>query len=230
MRATRDIAVFSFHPVKIVTTGEGGMVVTNDAELAERAAPAAHPRHHARRGRRCRAAEGPWYYQQIELGFNYRMTDMQAALGASQMRRAGRVRRAPPRAGRALRRAARGTCPCAWQTSRTTCVSAWHLFVVELRAPATAPTVFAALREAGIGVNVHYIPVHLQPYYRGLGFAPGDFPEAEAYYARAITLPLFPAMTDTDVDAVVDSIARSRLRVGVEPDDVAGRAFDIRRL
>jgi UDP-4-amino-4,6-dideoxy-N-acetyl-beta-L-altrosamine transaminase len=204
-----DLSVFSFHAVKIVTTAEGGMVVSQDAELA-------------RRLRLLRShgmtrypadmewpAEGPWVYQQVELGFNYRLTDVQAALGHSQLKRldsmqAARQARAD-RYGRLLQ-----GLPLKLPVSLPDRVSAWHLYAVELdeeRVPATRAEVFAALRAAQIGVNVHYIPIHTQPHYRRLGFNPGDFPAAERYYAGAISLPLFPTMALAQQDRVVQVLA-----------------------
>ncbi len=209
-----DLTVFSFHAVKIVTTAEGGLVATQDAELARRlrllrshgmtrdAAEMESP------------AEEPWVYQQVALGFNYRLTDLQAALGHSQLRRlapmhAARIERAD-RYDRLL-----GALPLKLPARRPDSVSAWHLYAVEVddeRTPATRADVFAALRAAQIGVNVHYIPIHTQPHYRRLGFKPGDFPAAERYYARAISLPLFPALTDAQQDRVVGVLAEALAR------------------
>jgi UDP-4-amino-4,6-dideoxy-N-acetyl-beta-L-altrosamine transaminase len=200
-----DAAVFSFHPVKIVTTGEGGMVVTNDPALAQRVRLLRTHGITRDEAQMQGASEGGWYYQQIALGFNYRMTDIQAALGTSQMGRVDEfVERRNVLASLYTERLAE--TPVRWQNVADDVRSAYHLFVIELEHHDRA-AVYSALRETGIGVNVHYIPVHLQPYYRDLGFAPGDFPKAEAYYARAITLPLYPAMTDADVETVVESIA-----------------------
>lgn len=205
-----DMTVFSFHPVKIVTTGEGGMVLTNSPKLAE----------HLRRLRSHgmtrdpaqmdEASHGPWYYQQVELGFNYRMTDMQAALGLSQLNKLdgflARRRQLVARYHTLL-----ADLPLTLPTAQAEADSAWHLYVVRLQTDLIALShrqVFEGLRGAGIGVNVHYIPVHLQPYYRDLGFKPGDFPAAEAYYAQAISLPLYPAMTDAQQDYVVEQLHR----------------------
>lgn len=202
--AYSDGATFSFHPVKIVTTGEGGMVVTNDDETAERAR--LFRTHGITRDPALMAgpSEGPWYYQQIELGYNYRITDIQSALGVSQLRRMDEfVARRNELAG--LYREALDGLPVRWQEVPADVRSAYHLFVVRLEG-ADRAEVYAAMREAGVGVNVHYIPVHLHPYYRALGFGPGDFPAAEAYYASAITLPLYPAMGDKDAGAVVQAL------------------------
>jgi UDP-4-amino-4,6-dideoxy-N-acetyl-beta-L-altrosamine transaminase len=205
-----DMTVFSFHPVKIVTTGEGGLVLTNSPERAE----------HLRRLRSHgmtrdpvqmdAPSHGPWYYQQVELGFNYRITDMQAALGLSQLNKLdGFLTRRRQLVARY--QALLADLPLTLPTPQPEAESAWHLYVVRLqteRLQHSHRQIFEGLRAAGIGVNVHYIPVHLQPYYRDLGFAAGDFPQAEAYYAQAISLPLFPAMTDEQQDFVVDQLRR----------------------
>lgn len=203
-----DMTVFSFHPVKIITTGEGGLVLTNRPELAEHL-------HRLRSHGITRdpalmdqPSHGPWYYQQVELGFNYRVTDIQAALGLSQLDKLdGFLARRRELAARYA--ALLAGLPLQPPTCQAEADSAWHLYVVRLRLEQLAVShrqVFEVLRSAGIGVNVHYIPVHLQPHYRMLGFAPGDFPEAEAYYAGAISLPLFPGMTEAQQDRVVDRL------------------------
>lgn len=200
-----DIAIFSFHPVKIITTGEGGMALTNDDSLAERMqllrshGITRDPSHMS-----C-TSDGAWYYQQIELGYNYRMTDIQAALGDSQMTRlddfVSRRHKVSVRYASSL-----DDIPVVlpWQHPDTH--SAFHLFPI--RVPATdRQRVFDELRNAGIGVNVHYIPVHTQPYYRRLGFRPGDFPEAERYYQEAISLPMYPHLTAEQQDKVVAALS-----------------------
>ncbi|OYY95900.1 MAG: UDP-4-amino-4,6-dideoxy-N-acetyl-beta-L-altrosamine transaminase [Hydrogenophilales bacterium 28-61-23] len=198
-----DITVFSFHPVKIVTTGEGGMALTNDPRLAERMARLRS--HGIARDAAAQAAHGPWYYEQVELGFNYRMTDLQAALGESQLRRLDRFvdarRRLADRYDRLL-----ADLPLTTPWRDPASASAWHLYVIRLHAASRRRAVFEQLRAAGIGVNVHYIPVHLQPDYRRLGFSAGDFPVAEDYYVRAITLPLYPGLSDTEQDRVVAAL------------------------
>jgi UDP-4-amino-4,6-dideoxy-N-acetyl-beta-L-altrosamine transaminase len=199
-----DVAVTSFHPVKLVTTGEGGMLLTRSAELAERLERLRTHGITRDPARMAGAADGPWYYQQIELGYNYRMTDMQAALGVSQMARLpaflARRRELVKRY-----RAALAELPLALPADDADEDSAWHLFVVRVEA-ARRRQVFLALRDADIGVNVHYIPVHLQPDYARLGFRPGQFPAAEQYYREAITLPLYPAMSDADQDVVIAAV------------------------
>jgi UDP-4-amino-4,6-dideoxy-N-acetyl-beta-L-altrosamine transaminase len=205
-----DITVFSFHPVKIVTTGEGGMVLTNDPELAGRMALL---RSHGITRDPClmtQPSDGPWYYQQIALGFNYRMTDIQAALGASQMSRLSAfVERRQQLAARYDGLLAGLPLTTPWQHPETH--SARHLYVIRLagdRGQGFHLRAFEALREAGIGVNLHYIPVYLQPHYRAMGFAPGLCPEAERYYAEAISLPLYPGLTDDLQDDVAAAVRR----------------------
>jgi UDP-4-amino-4,6-dideoxy-N-acetyl-beta-L-altrosamine transaminase len=200
--ADSDIAVFSFHPVKIVTTGEGGAALTRDPALAERLELLRSHGVTRRPELMAGPSEGAWYYEQVALGFNYRMTDIQAALGTSQLARLDFYLRRRHEIGD-LYDARLAGLPLTRPTRLTGRFSAFHLYVVQLDDPARRRPVFEALRAANIGVNVHYIPIHLQPYYRARGFAPGDFPAAEAYYARAITLPLHPQMTEADVDRVV---------------------------
>lgn len=203
-----DISVFSFHPVKIVTTGEGGMAVTNDPALAERMALLRS--HGVTRDpeRMTQAPDGPWYYQQVDLGFNYRMTEMQAALGLSQLERLDAyVARRNELAERYDRLLADLPVTTPWQHPDS--YSGRHLYVIRVQLDRIGPDhrqVFEALRDRGIGVNLHYIPVHLQPWYRQRGFEPGDFPEAERYYGEAISLPLFPTMTEAQQDEVVAAL------------------------
>jgi UDP-4-amino-4,6-dideoxy-N-acetyl-beta-L-altrosamine transaminase len=203
-----DLAVFSFHPVKIITTGEGGMIMTNDAELQEKLLRLRS--HGITRDPKWRQGEshGPWYYQQIDLGYHYRTTDIQAALGASQMKRLDQFlsrRRTLARRYEELLRDLPLLLP--WQHPDTE--SSWHLYVVRLqldRIRKTHRQAFEELRAAGLGVNLHYIPVHTQPYYQRLGFRAGDFPEVERYYAEAITLPLFYELTEADQEQVVRTL------------------------
>lgn len=203
--AHSDITVFSFHPVKIITTGEGGLATTNDANLAERMARLRTHGITRDPAQMTHAPDGPWYYQQIELGFNYRMTDIQAALGISQMARIDHyVARRHNLAARYDALLADLPVNCPWQHPDN--YSGLHLYVIRLQLDQIRKThreVFDALREQGIGVNLHYIPVHTQPYYRQMGFKAGDFPEAEHYYAEAISLPMFPRMTEAEQDHVI---------------------------
>jgi dTDP-4-amino-4,6-dideoxygalactose transaminase len=153
-------------------------------------------------------SDGPWYYQQIELGFNYRITDIQAGLGVSQIRRLDEfVARRRSLAARydTLMRDLPLTLP--WQ--HPDAYSAFHLYVVRLHLDAIGKShrqVFDEMRQQGVGVNLHYIPVHTQPYYRGMGFKPGDFPEAEQYYREAISLPLYPGLSDSEQDRVAQAL------------------------
>jgi len=203
-----DITVFSFHPVKIITTAEGGMALTNDNQLAEKMN--LHRSHGVTRDHRLMThdPDGPWYYQQVELGYNYRMTELQAALGISQMERLDTfVARRHELAKRydALLQELPVTTPCQYPES----YSSLHLYVVRLQLDKVGQIhrqVFEGLRERDIGVNLHYIPVHTQPYYHTMGFAAEDFPEAMAYYREAISLPMFQGLTREHQDKVVSTI------------------------
>lgn len=206
-----DITVFSFHPVKLVTTGEGGAAVTNDPELAARMERLRSHGITRDPAVMTREPDGPWYYEQVELGYNYRMTDLQAALGASQMARLDDyvARRAELAAAYDDALAGLPVRPPARPDEGR---SAWHLYVIRLRLPECARgqrAVFERLRDDGIGVNLHYMPLHLQPYYRERGFRAGDFPEAERYYAEAITLPLHPRLAPEDQQEVVTALERA---------------------
>lgn len=203
-----DITVFSFHPVKIVTTAEGGMAVTNDPQLAEKMALLRS--HGITRDPRqmTHPADGPWYYQQIDLGFNYRMTELQAALGISQMQRLDQyVARRHELAIRYDNLLAALPVTRPWQHPDS--YSGLHLYVIRLQLDKIGKThleVFESLRQQGIGVNLHYIPVHLQPYYQTMGFKRGDYPEAERYYAEAISLPMFQTMSLEQQDTVLAAL------------------------
>ena len=203
-----DITVFSFHPVKIVTTAEGGMAVTNNAKLAEQLNLLRS--HGITRDEELmtKAADGPWYYQQIELGYNYRMTELQAALGLSQMQRLEAfVIKRHELASRYDNLLHDLPITLPWQHPDS--YSARHLYVIRLQLEQINIThldVFNALRAAGIQANLHYIPVHMQPYYQKMGFASGQFPEAEKYYKEAISIPLFSAMTEGQQDTVCSTL------------------------
>lgn len=203
-----DATVFSFHAVKIVTCGEGGMVTTQDSALAARL------RLLRSHGMTRDAADlqydsdGPWYYEQHDLGYNYRITDIQAALGLSQLARLEDMHAARIALANQYDSLLDGL-PVRLPARPADRTSAWHLYVVEIDSTRTAVTrrvLFAALRAANIGVNVHYIPIHTQPYYRRLGFANGMFPASENYYHGAISLPLFPALAKNEQMRVVDVI------------------------
>ncbi|WP_339480399.1 MULTISPECIES: UDP-4-amino-4,6-dideoxy-N-acetyl-beta-L-altrosamine transaminase [unclassified Pseudomonas] len=205
-----DMTVFSFHPVKIITSAEGGMVLTNRPDLAQRLQRLRSHGMTRDAGQMTEPSHGPWYYQQVELGFNYRMTDLQAALGLSQLNKLdGFIARRRELAARYHRLL--GGLPLTLPGLQPQAESAWHLYVVRLQLDGITLShlqVFEGLRAAGIGVNLHYIPVHLQPYYRDLGFATGDFPQAERYYSEAISLPMFPSLSDEQQDYVVEQLHR----------------------
>jgi UDP-4-amino-4,6-dideoxy-N-acetyl-beta-L-altrosamine transaminase len=199
-----DMTVFSFHPVKILTTGEGGMLLTKDDALARQLRLLRTHGITREAEQMTGESEGPWYYQQVALGYNYRMTDLQAALGASQLRRIeeflGRRRDLVQRYNAALR-----GLPLVTPSDDGRGRSSWHLYVIQLdldTARLSRRTVFERMRTAGVLVNVHYIPVHLQPYYRALGFRAGDFPASERFYERAISLPLYFELSDAEQDRV----------------------------
>ena len=204
-----DATVFSFHAVKIITTAEGGIVTTQDPEVAHRlrllrshgtvrdSSWLEHP------------SEGPWYYEQQSLGFNYRLTDMQAALGLSQLDRAGTMHARRQALADRYDSLLSGL-PVIGPARMADRLSAWHLYVVEIddaRTSRSRADVFRHMRNAGIGVNVHYIPIHTQPYYARLGFKRGDFPASERYYDRALSIPLFPALTESQQEHVVTTLS-----------------------
>lgn len=203
-----DMTVFSFHPVKIVTTGEGGIVLTNNKELYEKLK--LYRSHGITRDSdlMTQEADGPWYYQQIELGFNYRMTDMQAALGCSQMdsldefvaRRRYLVKRYNEKLNDLPLRTP-------YQDEATN--PSWHIYIIRVdftKVMLSKNEIFARMRDRGIALNLHYIPVHTQPYYQKLGFQKGDFPVSEKYYEEAITLPLYYDLTDEQQDEVIEAL------------------------
>lgn len=205
-----DLTTFSFHPVKHVTTGEGGMVVTDDGALAERMRTFRN--HGITVDARAREEKGTWFYEMVDLGYNYRLTDIQCALGISQMRKLPRsVARRRTIAAKYDRAFAKipGVEPLAVSPD---VLHAYHLYVVRLdpaRIGMDRGAAFRLLREKGIAVNVHYIPVHLHPYYRKrLGTHPGMCPVAEAAYERIISLPMYPAMSDADVERVIDAVGQ----------------------
>ncbi|WAS04159.1 UDP-4-amino-4,6-dideoxy-N-acetyl-beta-L-altrosamine transaminase [Gloeomargaritales cyanobacterium VI4D9] len=206
-----DMAVFSFHPVKMITTGEGGMVLTNHFDLYEKLIRLRT--HGITRNPELLTIKDPppWYYEQLELGYNYRMTDIQAALGISQMQRlhefVERRQKLAQRYDELLR-----DLPLILPKQLPQSKSSWHLYVVRLRLNEIKKShrqVFAELREANIGVNLHYIPVHIQPYYQKLGFKWGDFPEAEKYYGEALTLPLYYELREEEQDEIIHVLRNS---------------------
>lgn len=203
-----DMTVFSFHPVKIVTTGEGGMVLTNDEQLYKKLT--LYRSHGITRAPELmtHASDGPWYYQQVELGFNYRMTDMQAALGTSQMTRLDEF------VARRRELVARYDELLADLPVRTPYVMeganpSWHLYVVRVdfaRVKKSKAEIFAAMRERGVVLNLHYIPVHTQPYYERLGHRPEECPVSLDYYREALTLPLYYSLTNEQQDEIVAAL------------------------
>lgn len=203
-----DITIFSFHPVKIITTAEGGMALTNNQELAKKMDLLRS--HGVTRNPELmtKPSEGPWYYQQVELGFNYRMTELQAALGITQLTRlesfVAKRHEIAEKYNEILK-----DLPLITPYQLPETYSGLHLYVIRLKLNELSKArkqIFEALREKGIGVNVHYIPVHTQPYYIQLGFKQGDFPEAEAYYEAAISLPMYPDLTDDQIQYVCESL------------------------
>jgi UDP-4-amino-4,6-dideoxy-N-acetyl-beta-L-altrosamine transaminase len=189
-----DITVFSFHPVKIITTAEGGVALTKDLTLAARMQLLRSHGITRNPDDMTEVSHGPWYYQQVELGLNYRMTDLQAALGLSQLKKLDAF------VAKRLEAVARYSSllqnlPLDLPEECPAGQSAWHLYIIKLHDENRRLAVFEALRNAGIGVNVHYIPIHTQPYYQKLGFQWGDFPQAEAFYSRIISLPLYADLT-----------------------------------
>lgn len=203
-----DITVFSFHPVKIITTGEGGMAITNSPDLAERMGLLRSHGITRNPDLMSKEMDGPWYYEQVELGFNYRMTDIQGALGVSQMKRLSHyVARRHELARRYDILLAELPLTLPWQHPDG--YSGLHLYVIRLQLDKIQRThreVFDALREKEIMVNLHYIPVHIQPYYQRMGFGRGQYPEAERYYGEAITIPLYPGMSVDQQDEVISAL------------------------
>jgi UDP-4-amino-4,6-dideoxy-N-acetyl-beta-L-altrosamine transaminase len=209
--AYSDITVFSFHPVKIITTAEGGMCTTNSAELSRRMS--LFRSHGITRDltQMTHKSEGPWYYQQIELGFNYRLTEVQAALGVSQMARLDQyVTRRHQLARRYDTLLATLPVTTPWQHPNS--YSGFHLYPIRLQLGNITPSqlqVFESLHQQGIGVNLHYIPVHIQPYFAKMGFKPDDFPHSLAYYREAISLPMYQSLSEGQQDKVIAALAHA---------------------
>ena len=208
--AFSDMAVFSFHPVKIITTGEGGMVLTNNRELYEKLM--LYRSHGITRdpAKMTHISDGSWYYQQIALGCNYRMTDIQAALGASQMMRldafVARRRELAARYDALLQ-----DLPLVTPYVMGGADPSWHIYVVRMafdQISKTKQQIFEEMKEQGVVLNLHYIPVHRQPYYEKLGFRQGDFPQSEKYYDEAFTLPLYYDLTNDEQDRIVESLRK----------------------
>lgn len=203
-----DITVFSFHPVKIITTGEGGAALTNSEVLKQRLLLLRSHGITRDAQQMSGVPDGGWYYQQIELGFNYRLTDIQAALGVSQLLRTdlyvAERNRIAEQYNQGLAR-----LPVSLPQDLADVYSSFHLYIIKLAdgAPVSRKCLYDGLRDQNIGVNVHYIPVHLQPYYRRLGFSKGDFPEAERYYDRAISLPLHPNLAPAEQEYIIAKVS-----------------------
>ncbi|WP_342654835.1 UDP-4-amino-4,6-dideoxy-N-acetyl-beta-L-altrosamine transaminase [Pseudomonas sp. F3-2] len=208
-----DITVFSFHPVKIVTTAEGGLVLTNSAALSGRMELLRSHGITRNPDLMEETSPAPWYYEQIDLGYNYRMTELQAALGISQLDRLNEyVSKRHALAARYDDLLASLPVVTPWQHPES--YSGFHLYVIRLQLNKISKgrlEVFRSLRAQGIGVNVHYIPVYKQPYYKQMGFSGEGFPEAEAYYEEAISLPLFPTMSEVDQDTVIVALHQALL-------------------
>ena len=205
-----DMTVFSFHPVKIITTGEGGMVLTNNPDLYEKLR--LYRSHGITRDPNLMSRnDGSWYYEQIDLGYNYRVTDMQAALGTSQMKRLPEfLQRRRYLAKRYNELLADLPLTLPYQMEGTN--SSWHLYVAcfcEDASLTKKERLFQEMKKHGITLNMHYIPVHLQPYYRNMGFVHGDFPVSEAYYEKAFTLPLYYGLSDEEQVTVVEALRDS---------------------
>lgn len=224
------MTIFSFHPVKHITTGEGGMIMTSDKTFAEKMRlfrthgitnndnhmilkEQAADNENSRQTGKNPVTRSPWYYEMQELGYNYRITDIQCSLGLSQLKKLdhfiARRREIVQRYNEAFARSPYLVTPYLEPDRQ----SAWHLYMLRLRLDKMSKRrreVFEQLRALGIGVHVHYIPLHLQPYYRtSFGYKRGDFPEAEAYYDSALTIPLFPGMTDDDCERVIRSVLKT---------------------
>ena len=209
-----DMTVFSFHPVKIITTGEGGMVLTNNPDLYEKLR--LYRSHGITRDPNLMSCnDGSWYYEQIDLGYNYRVTDMQAALGTSQMKRLPEfLQRRRYLAKRYNELLADFPLTLPYQMEGTN--SSWHLYVACFREDASLTKkerLFQEMKKHGITLNMHYIPVHLQPYYQNMGFVHGDFPVSEAYYEKAFTLPLYYGLSDEEQETVVEALHASLSRI-----------------
>jgi perosamine synthetase len=207
--ALSDLTTFSLHPVKHITTGEGGVITTNNAELATRLR--LFRNHGITSDHRQREQTGSWFYEMVELGYNYRITDFQCALGLSQLKKLPKWlahRRAIAARYTAAFSAMPEIEPPATLTDRE---PAWHLYVIRLKLDrwrVGRAEVFAALRAENIGVNVHYIPVPWHPYYQSLGYRTGQWPVAEAAYERMISLPMWAGMTDRDVEDVIAAVQK----------------------
>lgn len=204
--ALADTTVLSFHPVKTITTGEGGAVLTSDRQVHDRVL-AFRSHGMVRDPKRLSRDEGPWYMEMQSLGYNYRLTDLQAALGRAQLRKLPRFLARRREIAARYDRELCGVPGLQLPQGRPGAQSAWHLYVVRVTDKTQRRAFFEQLRARGIGVQVHYLPVYLHPYYAELGYRPGLCPIAEDFYARAVTIPLHPTMTDEDVGRVITAVA-----------------------
>ena len=202
-----DSTVFSFHPVKIITTAEGGVATTNDPNLGGKMALLRSHGITRDPSLMSGGTEGDWYYQQIDLGFNYRMTEMQAALGCSQMVRLDEFVVKRNRLAAVYRKKLKGL-PLSLPMERIDYYSSYHLFVIKLspEADTDRKSLFDDLKAEGVGVNVHYIPIYAHPYYQGLGFKAEDYPASERYYNSAISIPLHPNISNESLDRIVEAL------------------------
>jgi UDP-4-amino-4,6-dideoxy-N-acetyl-beta-L-altrosamine transaminase len=202
-----DITIFSFHPVKIITTAEGGIATTNSKKLADKMSQLRSHGVIKNKALLVNQHQGDWYYEQQTLGFNYRMTEMQAALGLSQLTRlTSFIEIRQNLAQRYQQEIAH--LPMVYQQQNKQCYSSYHLFIVRLTndSPLSREQLFKELKQANIGVNVHYIPIHTQPYYQNLGFQQGDFPQAELYYQDCLSLPLYADLSDSDFSYIISTL------------------------
>jgi UDP-4-amino-4,6-dideoxy-N-acetyl-beta-L-altrosamine transaminase len=203
-----DITIFSFHPVKIITTAEGGMALTNKCRLAEKMARLRSHGITSTPELMTKPIDGAWYYEQIELGYNYRMTELQAVLGCSQMKRLDQyVKKRNKLAKNYDEQLA--MLPISLPKIENDIYSSYHLYIIKIDNGSiniSRKHVFDSMRKKGIGVQVHYIPIHTQPYYKSMGFKPNDFPNAMDYYKQAISIPLYPTLSNQDQDYVIESL------------------------
>lgn len=198
-----DMATFSFHPVKHITTGEGGAVLTNREDLYKKLLMLRNHGITKKTGNKKEA----WYYEQRLLGFNYRVTDFQCALGLSQLKKLDRFVEARRRIAEFYNKSLSGIEGLALPCNHPDIKASWHIYCVQLKNPAVRKHAFDYLRKSGIGTQVHYIPVHMQPYYRkNFGYRAGDYPKAESYYGRTITLPIFPRLRQSDLKRIVRTL------------------------
>lgn len=201
-----DITIFSFHPVKIFTTGEGGMILTNNEIYANKASVfRAHGITRDADNFQNTETE-PWVYEQQVLGYNYRMTDIAAALGSSQLKKVKKWNEKRNKLADIYKSYFSANEKIDFQLNNSDSFSSYHLFIIQV---SNRTKVFHYLKDRGIGVNVHYIPIHFHPFYKDIGFKKGDFPNAEEYYEKAISLPLYPSMTKKDQSYIIKTVLES---------------------